>query len=672
MSTGLAEAAVSPSREPGVYPKGDSDWEVVPARLGPVWDKDPTWDGPRDPEGYILPHLTIGWQAIRWGENNLLSDDIDPVTQRRLPFQLTAEQMRFVLWFYAIDERGRFAYREVILQRLKGWGKDPLAAFIAAVEFVGPCRFSGWATASSKGEHAALRDMGLTIGDPVAKPHPRAWVQVAAVSQTQTKNTMLLFNGLFTDECKAEHGIDIGQTVIYAYGGMKQIEAVTRNPRSLEGNRPTLVIKNETHHWVDSNFGTAMARAIERNATKAKGGAARTLSITNAPDPSEESVAMGERDAYELIAAGDAMDVGMLYDSLEAPASARLRPKFDDDVEAEMSDQALEELTRRYLRRILEEVVGDAWWLDIPSLIDSILSPNKDNTASMARRWWFNQITGSEDSWVDPRAVDASINKLAAEARATLEISDTKSILEAGWLVMPDEPIVVFFDGSKSHDATGLVGCRLRDGYIFTIGVWSPPRTKDKRKGWTVNRDAVDRRVYEAFTRFNVVAFWADPSHTQDDDNTSYWVPYIDKWMRDFKNDDPMGRWKALATAWWPVKSGLRQHAVMFDMASADRQKVFIAAAEEFVVAMENLNDIEEFAPTFQIDGHPMLVTHLKNARDYLHPLGGTSLMKDGRESLKKIDLAVCAVGARMLRRIVLNSEQEEEEPVDNEIWGAL
>jgi hypothetical protein len=187
-----------------------------------------------------------------------------------------------------------------------------------------------------------------------------------------------------------------------------------------------------------------------------------------------------------------------------------------------------------------------------------------------------------------------------------------------------------------------------------------------------VNRSAVDARVREAMTRFNVVAFWADPSHTKDDDNTSYWLPFIDTWMRDFKNDDPMGRWKALDPAWWPIKSGLRQHAVLFDMASADRQKVFIGAAEEFVATMEQLNDIEEFEPGFKIDGHPTLVTHLKNAREYLHPLGGTSLMKDGRESLKKIDLAVCAVGARMLRRIVLNSEQEEEEEVDSEIWGAV
>ena len=278
------------TRPPGVYPKFDDsltdwalheteiDWEVVPTYLGPVWDKDPTWDGPRDPDGYILPKLTLGWQAVMWVQENLLADETDE-DDKPLPFKLTNEQVRFMLWFYAIDEDGRFLYREVVLQRLKGWGKDPLAAVIAAIEFVGPCRFAGW----------AARDMpreGATAGRPGRQAPPaRLDPDRRRARSSRPSNTMKLFQGLFTEECKAEHGIDVGKETIYAYGGQKPIEAVTSSPRSLEGNRPTLVIKNETHHWVANNEGLAMADAIERNATKAKGGAARTLSITNAYEP---------------------------------------------------------------------------------------------------------------------------------------------------------------------------------------------------------------------------------------------------------------------------------------------------------------------------------------------------------------------------------------------------
>lgn len=121
------------SRPPGVYPLFDDsvtdwetsedaiDWDIVPFTMGPTWDKNPFWTGPRDHEGYILPELTLGWQALRWIRENLLADETDE-NDKPLPLSLTPEQKRFVLWFYAIDESGRFLYREYVLQRLKGWG----------------------------------------------------------------------------------------------------------------------------------------------------------------------------------------------------------------------------------------------------------------------------------------------------------------------------------------------------------------------------------------------------------------------------------------------------------------------------------------------------------------------------------------------------------------------
>ena len=64
-------------------------------------------------------------------------------------------------------------------------------------------------------------------------------------------------------------------------------------------------------------------------------------------------------------------------------------------------------------------------------------------------------------------------------------------------------------------------------------------------------------------------------------------------------------------------------------------------------------------------------MAHLRNAVRYPHPSGwGISLMKDGRESANKIDLAVAAVGARMLRRVVLNGAPDDEEEVDSTVWG--
>lgn len=683
MQPTLPEAVTTEHRPPGVYPTFDEslidwaaledeiDWEVVPFSLGPTWDRNPFWTGPRDPDGYILPELTIGWQVLAWIEgvkfedgtwlakNNLLADETDE-DDKPLPFSLTAEQKRFILWFYAIDETGRFLYREVVLQRLKGHGKDPLAAVIAAVEFVGPCRFKGWAARD-------MPEIGVMRGEPVAGPHPRAWIQVAAVSLEQTKNTMKLFQGLFTDACVAEHGIDIGKEKIYAYGGRKAIEAVTSSPKALEGNRPTLVIKNETHHWQQNNEGIAMAEAIERNATKSKGGAARTFSITNAYEPSIDSVARQEREAYESQAAGQAIDTGMLYDTLEAPKDARLRPIFPDEVQgAELRGvppierDVKERITRKYIRRILEAVRGGAWWLDIPGLTNSILSPK--SKTSLSRRFWYNQIVASEDAWVHPAAVNAAIRKDVQELMKS--VSDPRLMIEAGWQpVGKEEPIVAFFDGSKSDDSTAIVGCRVSDGYCFLIGVWQKPKG-EAGKTWLAPRAAVDRRVDLMFERFKVIAFWGDPSHAKDDseDESSYWMPMLDKWMQKYKD--------VLDPQHYPVKTGLRKHAINFDMTSADRTKAFIDAAEQTIEDFETLNDIEEFEPTFQIDGHPVLVQHLKNAIKHLDPRGwGTSLSKEQKDSPRKIDAAVCLVGARMLRRLVLNAHVEEEADEPGEIW---
>jgi hypothetical protein len=674
MTTTLTE-----HRPPGVYPKFDPDkaidwqaleseidWEVVPFSLGPTWDRNPFWDGPRDPQGYILPKMTLGWQILDWIAANLLADETDE-HNRPLPFDLTDEQKRFILWFYALDEgdeyrepTGRFMYREYVLQRLKGHGKDPLAAVISAVEFVGPCRFAGWAARD-------MPELGLVVGDPIAKPHPRAWVQIAAVSLKQTQNTMKLFRGLFTPACIAEHGIDIGKESIYAYGGQKAIEAVTSSPASLEGNRPTLVIKNETHHWKQNNEGVAMAEAIERNATKSKGGAARTLSITNAFEPSVESVARDERQAYESQAAGDAIKTGMLYDTLEAPKEARLRPLFPHEQKGAeemgiepVSSEVEERLTRLYIRRVLEAVRGGAWWLDIPGLTDSILSPK--SKISLSRRFWYNQVVANEDAWVDPAAINAAIKRDVYTLMRT--VSTPELILEAGWQpVSKTDPIVAFFDGSKTDDSTAIVGCRISDGYCFLIGVWQKPKGEAGKK-WMAPRAAVDRRVDKMFARFNIIAFWGDPSHAKDDseDESSYWMPMLDKWMRTYRDRlDPKN---------WPVKTGLRTHAINWDMSSSDRTKAFIAAAEQVVEDFETLDDIEEYAPTFQIDGHPVLVAHLENAIEHPDPRGwGTSLSKVQKDSPRKIDAAVCLVGARMLRRIVLNNDDGDEGDKPGEIW---
>ncbi|WP_229398191.1 hypothetical protein [Micromonospora okii] len=63
---------------------------------------------------------TLGWGVVEWVEAWLLQPDGDEAGE---PYRLTREQLNFVLWFYAVDDRGRFIYRRAVLRRAKGWGK---------------------------------------------------------------------------------------------------------------------------------------------------------------------------------------------------------------------------------------------------------------------------------------------------------------------------------------------------------------------------------------------------------------------------------------------------------------------------------------------------------------------------------------------------------------------
>ncbi|MFI6767519.1 hypothetical protein [Streptomyces sp. NPDC050355] len=154
---------------------------------------------------------------LLWTSRYLLQPDGPDAGQ---PWRFTPEQVRIVLRWFEINGAGEFTRRQGTIRRLKGWGKDPFLAALCAVEFVGPCRFGGW----------------REDGTPIVVPHPAPWVQVCAVSKDQTRNTVRLFPGMFSAECIAEFGIDLGKEIIYARSEAV-IEAVTSSPRALEGGR---------------------------------------------------------------------------------------------------------------------------------------------------------------------------------------------------------------------------------------------------------------------------------------------------------------------------------------------------------------------------------------------------------------------------------------------------
>jgi hypothetical protein len=556
--------------------------KITPFTLGPVWQRGP--DGK-----FVLPEYTLGWHALSWTATYLQHGS-------GRPWRYTPEQARLTLWWYALDpETDTFLWRDGVIQRLKGWGKDPVLATWSGFEFIGPCRPSD--EVAEEGNQ-----LGIPAGQPIGRQHPEAWVQLAAVSQDQTRNTMTLFPGLFTKQALEEYRIDLGKEIIYADKGRARIEAVTSSPRALEGGRPTFTGLNETHHWLESNSGHEMAAVIERNATKSADGASRTLAGTNAFEPGEDSVAEQTRDAYESAQAGRTVDTGLFYDSLEAPPEAKL--------------------TKEWLRPVIEAVRGDSTWLNVERIVKSILDPR--NPPSRSRRFWFNQVVAAEDSWMARYEWDACKVEGAALAEG--------------------EEIVMFFDGSKSDDATGLAACRMSDGLVVTLGVWQKPPNWPADTPWSVPRDDVDGVVAHTFATYRVLAFFADPGSGQDEDGDLYWDTYLDRWGQEHAK-------KLILRA---VTAGPKQHAVRWDMRSKQHQEEFTAAVERA------RKDILERVLVH--DGHRVMRTHVINARRRTNQWGIT-IGKEHRESARKIDLAICMVGARMLRRTVLNSPKHASRP---------
>lgn len=414
------------------------------------------------PQG--LPERTLGWQILGWVEKYLRQPDGPDAGE---PFVLTNEQARFLLHWYAVDEHDRFVNHSGVLRRMKGWGKDPLGAVLCAVEFVGPCR-----------PDPAGRPFRADEPHPLAVPHPAAWVQTAAVSKEQTRNTMTLFPGLFSKEAIAEFAIDLGKEIIYAHRGRCRVEAVTSSPRALEGGRATFVLMNETHHWLENNEGIAMSEVIARNAAKARDGSSRTLQITNAHNPAEDSVAARAWEAYLMIAEGRSKASGFLYDSLEAP------PDLD------ITDE-------RQLRHGIECARGDSAWLDIEALVATILMPT--TSVSDTRRFYLNQIHAKEDAWLSEQEFDPQ--------------SDP-------WHPVGGALVTLGFDGSLSDDHTALMGCDVESGHVFTVRVWDP-----EQYGGEAPREEIAAAVVEAIGRWDVVGFYSD---------VSPWESYVDRWEQEY------------------------------------------------------------------------------------------------------------------------------------------
>jgi hypothetical protein len=394
---------------------------------------------------YLTPENTpsLGWEMLDWYEAYLR---VPSGPDYGKPLRLTDEQARIIVSWYSVDRKtGRFNYRRGAVRRNKGWGKSPLLAAWGIGEFVGPVLFDGWDA----------------NGQPVGKPWPTPWEQIAACSEDQTGNTYSALYAMLADSpALDEFGIDLGRTKAFLRDRPGcVIEPVTASAGSREGQPLTAAVLDETHLWLPSQGGRRLAATLRRNLGKMNG---RSLESTNAFLPGEGSVA---EETHKMWEKGGA---GLFCDAVEAP--------WVDDL-----------ADKRALRRALRVAYGDAKWVDLTRVIAEIQDPATD--PSDARRYYLNQLVRGEWQAVDP-------HRWAELARPDVTVPDGTRI-------------GVGFDGSISDDATALRGC-TEDGHRFTIAVWERPM--GAQPGWRVPRLEVEAKVAETFERFDVGRMLCDPA----------------------------------------------------------------------------------------------------------------------------------------------------------------
>jgi hypothetical protein len=520
-----------------------------------------------------IPELTLGFEVAAWIEGQRPGDPFGGLIQpngpkARQPFRLTIDQLRFLVWWYALDDDGRWLFNHGVRRRAKGSGKSPFAAVLALAEFCGPVRLLDFDKKVEGGCRGRSVDMPL--------------VQIAATAESQTANTMRMVRAFAgkTSEIVRLYELDPGKTRYYKIPE-GTLEVITSSSTAAEGGEGSFIVADETEHWRPSNGGVELGNTLADNLAKS---GSRMLETSNAWVPGIESVAEATWEAWLAQEEGRTRgEQRILYDAVIAPPDTNLADP--------------ESLTKG-----LEFVFADCPWVPIPDIRERIWSPR--SKVDDSKRKYLNWPTAAEDAWTLPEYW-----RRMAEPE----------------IVIPDgSEIVMFFDGSKSRDATGLMACDMETGHVFTRGVWEPDPNNDNE---TVDFDDVDRVVDESFERFDVLAYFADVRE---------WESYVlTEWPRRYKaklvvRSAPNAK-PPQSIAW-----DMRSHGIEFARAAE-------ACAEEIA---EN---------KFTHDGDARVARHVTNARRRAYQ-SFTSVGKESPDSPNKIDAAVCVIGVRMLYRLVTGS----------------
>jgi len=244
---------------------------------------------------WVVAWPTLGFLVADWvAEHCIIPDG----WLKGDPFEMYDWQLWCTANHYRVKPKARlgqlapaFHYRRSQVIAPQKMGKGPWSATIICNEAVGPAVFAGWAKG---GEAWDCRDHGCDCGwiweyepgDPMATHWPTPLIQLLATSEDQVAN---VYDPL---KSMAKHGLlasqmRVGEEFIRLPNDGK-IEVVTSSAQSRLGNPIIFASQDETGLYTATN---KMIKVAETQRRGAAGMGGRSLETTNAPDPSEGSVA---------------------------------------------------------------------------------------------------------------------------------------------------------------------------------------------------------------------------------------------------------------------------------------------------------------------------------------------------------------------------------------------
>lgn len=519
------------------------------------------------PEPDPKPWPTLGREVCDWIETHLVHG---PGDLRGMPARLDEEKRGLIYSMYEVHPElrgkkpnplaGRRRFKRACISVRKGSAKTELLSWVAIVELLGPARCVGW------------KD-GQPIGGPVNDPY------IPLLASTEEQSEELAYGAVrvILGESKTLRGlVDIGLERCEVIKGGGKVLAVATAPNQADGARTTFNGFDETHRLVQPRH-KAAHRTMLANVPKRKIADAWSMETTTSFGPGEGSVAEDTYHYAEAVRLGKVKEPTLFFFHRQASDGHDLDTK------------------KGLMAAVLEASGPVAEWSDLAGILDQWKDPTADR--NYLERVWLNRPTTAAD--------------VAFDSVRWGQLADSHVVPRGAWITLG-------FDGSRSIDATALIGTEILTGYQWVLGLWERPGNV---KDWKVPIGEVNALVAHAFEHWSVWRMYADPP---------YWEDVVSEWCGKYNpSDEPSS---ARVVKWYT---------------SGANSKKLASAVLAFANAISN-EDPEEAALSH--DGNTDFARHVANAYKRALQLKDEkgqpmwTLRKERPDSPKKIDAAMAAI----------------------------